>query len=82
VNVNVVVRGSRTAAQQAWGEWAAVHHPQVGEDRLTAAGTLHEVAAELARYREVGFAHPVLVFRTPWDVETIERLPELRAALG
>ena len=41
-----------------------------------------EVADALRRLADVGFAHPVLVFRTPFDLETIERLPDLRAALG
>ena len=29
-----------------------------------------------------GFQHPVMIFRTPFDLETIERLPDLRAALA
>jgi alkanesulfonate monooxygenase SsuD/methylene tetrahydromethanopterin reductase-like flavin-dependent oxidoreductase (luciferase family) len=82
VNVNVVIRGSRAAAARAWAGWAAVHRPQDGEERLDAAGTVDEVAASLHRLREVGFAHPVLIFRSPWDLETIDRLPELRAALA
>jgi alkanesulfonate monooxygenase SsuD/methylene tetrahydromethanopterin reductase-like flavin-dependent oxidoreductase (luciferase family) len=82
VNVNVVIRPTRGEAARDWSEWAAVHRPQDGEERLDAAGTVDEVAAALSRLREVGFAHPVMVFRTPWDLETIERLPELRAAMG
>ena len=50
--------------------------------RLVAGGSVAEVAATLREYRDAGFAHPVLIFRSPWDLETIERLPELRAALG
>lgn len=82
VNVNVVIRGSRADAERAWAGWASVHRPQDGEERLDAAGTVAEVADALARYGEAGFRHAVLVFRTPWDLETMERLPELRAALG
>ncbi len=82
VNLNVVVRDSRAEAERAWRECVAAHRPQAGEDVLSAAGTVSEVAATLARYREVGFDHPVLVFRAPWDPETMERLPDLRAALG
>jgi hypothetical protein len=40
------------------------------------------VAEELDRYRSVGFGHAVIIFRTPFDLETMDRLPELRAALG
>jgi F420-dependent oxidoreductase-like protein len=82
VNVNIVIRDSREAAERAWRDWAAVHRPQDGEDRLDAAGPVEVVAARLAALRDVGFAHPVLIFRTPFDLETMERLPDLRAALG
>ena len=82
VNVNVVIRSTRAEAERAWSGWARVHRPQDGEDRLTAAGPVEEVAASLRRYAATGFDHPVLIFRTPWDLETIGRLPELRAALA
>ena len=58
------------------------HHPtQVGKDHHDAAGPVDMVADSLRRLADVGFAHPVLVFRTPFDLETIERLPNLRAAM-
>jgi F420-dependent oxidoreductase-like protein len=82
VNLNLVIRGSRAEAEEAWAGWRAVHRPQDDEDELSAGGTVDEVAATLAAYRQVGFAHPILIFRTPWDLETVERLPDLRAALG
>jgi F420-dependent oxidoreductase-like protein len=82
VNVNVVIRPTRAEAEGAWAEWAAVHRPQGGEGHLDAAGSVEEVAAALRRFGDVGFAHAVIVFRTPWDLETIELLPDLRAALG
>jgi F420-dependent oxidoreductase-like protein len=82
VNANIVIRGSRTEAERDWAEWVTRHIPQEGEERLMAAGTVEEVAATLAAYRNAGFAHPVLIFRTPFDLETMGRLPELRAALA
>jgi F420-dependent oxidoreductase-like protein len=82
VDLNVVVRPTREAAEAAWRDWLETHRPQAGEEGLDAAGPVEDVAEVLARYRDVGFAHPVMVFRTPWDTETMERLPELRAALG
>jgi alkanesulfonate monooxygenase SsuD/methylene tetrahydromethanopterin reductase-like flavin-dependent oxidoreductase (luciferase family) len=81
VNVNVVIRPTRAAAERAWAGWAAVHRPIDGEERLDAAGSVEEVADALRGLAGVGFSHPVLVFRTPFDLETIERLPDLRAAL-
>ncbi|MDP2350589.1 MAG: LLM class flavin-dependent oxidoreductase, partial [Chloroflexota bacterium] len=82
VNLNVVIRSSRAEAEAAWATYLAAHLPQDDERGLSAGGTVEEVAATLARYREVGFAHPILIFRTPFDFETMDRLPELRAALG
>jgi alkanesulfonate monooxygenase SsuD/methylene tetrahydromethanopterin reductase-like flavin-dependent oxidoreductase (luciferase family) len=81
-NANVVIRGTREEAERAWTGWVEGHLPQAGEDRLTAYGTVADVADQLDRYRAVGFDHPVLIFRTPFDLETMDRLPELRAALG
>jgi F420-dependent oxidoreductase-like protein len=82
VNVNVVVRGSRAEAEAAWADWAQRHLPVDTEKELNAGGTVEQVAAQLRRYRDVGFRHPVLIFRTPFDLETMDRLPELRAALS
>ncbi len=82
VNLNVMIRANRAEADRAWTAWREAHHPQEGEEGLDAGGSLAEVAAVLAAYRDVGFTHPVLIFRTPFDVETMDRLPELRAALG
>jgi len=81
VNVNVVIRRDRTAAMAAWADYASRHLPLDTEKALDAGGTIDEVASALRRYADVGFRHPILVFRTPFDVETIDRLPELRAAL-
>jgi alkanesulfonate monooxygenase SsuD/methylene tetrahydromethanopterin reductase-like flavin-dependent oxidoreductase (luciferase family) len=81
-NANVVIRATREEARDAWRGWVATHLPQVGEDRLNAFGSVADVATELDRYRAVGFEHPVLVFRAPFDLETMSRLPELRAAMG
>ena len=82
VNANVVIRATREEARDAWRGWVEAHLPQAGEDRLNAFGKVEDVAAELDRYRAVGFEHPVLIFRAPFDLETMSRLPELRAALG
>jgi len=82
VNLNVVIRSSRAEAEAAWARWLAAHLPQDDERELSAGGSLEETAAALARYRDAGFAHPILIFRTPFDFETMDRLPELRVALG
>jgi F420-dependent oxidoreductase-like protein len=81
-NGNVVIRGSREQAEQAWTGWLERHRPQAGEDRLNAFGTVEDVAGQLDHYRAAGFGHAVLIFRSPFDLETMDRLPALRAALG
>lgn len=81
VNLNVVIRRDRGTAMRAWETYVTRHVPQPGEERLDAAGSVEEVAEVLAGYARVGFRHPVLIFRTPFDAETMERLPDLRAAL-
>ena len=78
----------RAAAVEAWTP-IAERHGLVG--RLGADGTdrgLHvggspaEVAAYLDGYRRIGVGEVIFVFRHPFDLETIERLGEVRAALG
>jgi F420-dependent oxidoreductase-like protein len=82
VNLNVVFRRDRATAERAWAGWVEAHLPQDDERDLAAGGSLDEVAEALERYRDVGFGHPVLIFRTPFDLDTIDRLPELRALLS
>ena len=81
-NGNVVIRDSREEAERAWTGWRDRHRPQAGEDRLNAFGTVDDVAGQLDAYRAAGFGHAVLIFRSPFDLETMDRLPALRAALG
>lgn len=80
--LNVVVRRDRAEAERAWAGWLEAQRPQSGEGELDAGGSLEQVAEALSAYHDIGFAHPVMIFRAPWDLETIERLPELRLALG
>jgi alkanesulfonate monooxygenase SsuD/methylene tetrahydromethanopterin reductase-like flavin-dependent oxidoreductase (luciferase family) len=82
VNLNVVIRGDRATAERDWTGWSRVHIAHGSEGNLEAGGSLEDVAETLGAYRDIGFAHPVLIFRTPWDLETMDRLPELRARLG
>ncbi len=82
VNLNVVIRSNRAEAERAWAGWLTGHLPQEDERDLSAGGSLEEAATTLARYRDAGFAHPILIFRTPFDVETMDRLTELRTMLG
>lgn len=81
VNLNLVIRRDRADAERDWAGYVESHLPQEGERGLDAGGSLDDVAAMLVRYRDAGFAHPILIFRYPFDYETMDRLAELRAAL-
>ena len=82
VNLNVVVRSSRPEAERVWAGYVAAHRPRDGEGRLVVGGPVEEVAAALAEYAAVGFRHPILVFRSPWDLETLASLGAVREALA
>jgi F420-dependent oxidoreductase-like protein len=82
VNLNVVVRPTRAEAERAWASYAATHRPREGEGLLVVGGPIDEVATTLAEYAAVGFRHPILIFRSPWDLETIGAVGALREALA
>jgi F420-dependent oxidoreductase-like protein len=82
VNLNVVVRSTSAEAERVWEGYAAAHRPREGEGRLVVGGPVEKVAAALAEYAEVGFRHPILVFRSPWDLETIRALGAIREAIA
>jgi alkanesulfonate monooxygenase SsuD/methylene tetrahydromethanopterin reductase-like flavin-dependent oxidoreductase (luciferase family) len=86
VTTHIVVRDTRAEAVAAW-EAIAQRHGLVGKvgsdgtDRgLTVGGPPEEVAAYLDRYRRNGVGEVMFVVREPFDIETIERLGEVRAA--
>jgi F420-dependent oxidoreductase-like protein len=80
VNHNVVVRDDRRSAEAAWDTW--VRTGIDAEERGLVGGSPEAIADTLRPYVEVGFDHLVWIFRAPWDLETIRRLPEVREALA
>jgi coenzyme F420-dependent glucose-6-phosphate dehydrogenase len=82
VNLNVVVRDSVDAAERAWKPYVAEHRPRKNEGQLLVGGPVEHVAAALVRYAEVGFRHPILIFRRPWDLETIAAIGRIKEALA
>jgi F420-dependent oxidoreductase-like protein len=87
VTVDVLVRESVEAAHAGWTDIARSYGIENrtstdGEYRgLTVGGPVAEVAQGLDAYRRLGIGELVFVFRHPFDLETIERLGEIRAAL-
>lgn len=88
VTVDVVIRDTVDAAQRAWAETAERHGIEErkttdGDERgLTVGGPPDVIAEVLAGYRALGVGELIIVFRAPFDLETIERIGEVRAALG
>ena len=82
VNLNVVVRPTRAEAERVWASYATAHRPREAEGRLVVGGPVEAVADALAEYAAVGFRHPILIFRSPWDLETIRSLGAIREALA
>ena len=82
VNLNVVVRPTGAEAERAWEPYVTTHRPRKGEGRLVVGGPVDEVAATLVEYARIGFRHPILIFRSPWDLETIESLGAIREAIA
>jgi alkanesulfonate monooxygenase SsuD/methylene tetrahydromethanopterin reductase-like flavin-dependent oxidoreductase (luciferase family) len=82
VNLNVVVRESVDEAERVWAPYAAEHRPRKDEGRLLVGGPVEHVADALAEYARAGFRHPILIFRSPWDLETIGALGRIRDAIA
>ena len=82
VNMNVVVRATAAEAERVWAKYAAAHRPRDGEGRLVVGGPVDEVATALAAYVAAGIRHPILIFRSPWDLETIRSLGAIREAMA
>jgi alkanesulfonate monooxygenase SsuD/methylene tetrahydromethanopterin reductase-like flavin-dependent oxidoreductase (luciferase family) len=80
---NIAVRATPEQAQEDWSRIDANHGEQhTNTEWLQIGGPPEVVAAELAQYAAAGYQYAVLPFREPYDLETIESLPQVRAALG
>jgi F420-dependent oxidoreductase-like protein len=82
VTLNVVVRGSRAAAEADWEQIVRRNLPQSDERDLDAGGLPNDVARVIDRYAEVGVGHVMWVLRPPWDLETIRAVGAVRQALS
>lgn len=80
--LNVVIRPTARAAAAAHATIVRRHRPQPDEEALDLGGPPEAIAAGLRRYAAAGVRHTIWVLRSPWDRETIERLPEVRACLA
>ena len=90
VTLDAVVRDTEDEAVAAWAEVAERYgldgrtgsDGSDGSDRgLSVGGPVATVAAYLDGYGRLGVGEVIFTFRDPFDLETIERVGELRAAL-
>jgi F420-dependent oxidoreductase-like protein len=87
VTVHAVVRDTAALAVEAWTPIAERHGlvdrvAADGKDReLTVGGSPADLAAYVDGYRRIGVGEVIFVFRHPFDIESIERVGEVRAAL-
>lgn len=87
VTVHAVMRDTASQATRAWAPIAERHGliDRVAADGtgrgLTVGGSPTHVAAFLDGYRRIGVAEVIFVFRHPFDLETIERIGDVRESL-
>jgi alkanesulfonate monooxygenase SsuD/methylene tetrahydromethanopterin reductase-like flavin-dependent oxidoreductase (luciferase family) len=87
VTMDVLVREDPRTARRDWADVVRRHglyrlDADDPERRLSAGGPPDEVAARIAAFERIGIAEVMWIFREPFDLATVRRLPEVRAALG
>ena len=88
VTTEIVIRDTEAEALAAFGEVEDRHglRGRVGSDgsaRGLGVGGPPEAVADFFRpYLELGIDELLCTFRTPWDIETMRRMPEVRALLA
>jgi alkanesulfonate monooxygenase SsuD/methylene tetrahydromethanopterin reductase-like flavin-dependent oxidoreductase (luciferase family) len=87
VTMDVVIRDSEAAARAAYADLERIQGiaGRVGSDGsprgFNAGGPPEAVAEYVREFEAMGIAEIIWVFRHPFDLETMRRLPEVRAAL-
>ncbi len=88
VTVDAVIRDDSDAARAAWSDTARIHGLEDnigsgGSDRgLSVGGPAATVAACVDEYAALGVGEVIFVFRSPFDLESISRIGEVRSALA
>jgi alkanesulfonate monooxygenase SsuD/methylene tetrahydromethanopterin reductase-like flavin-dependent oxidoreductase (luciferase family) len=77
----ITIRPTRALAVEAF-EAIRRRHSLPPDRLLETGGSPGEVAGDVVRDAALGFRHPIWIFRDPFDLDTIGRLPEVRAELG
>jgi F420-dependent oxidoreductase-like protein len=88
VTTHTVIRDTPEAAMEVWQETARIHdlEGKLGSDGsdhgLSFGGSPRDFAELVRRYREAGLDEVIVVFRDPFDMETMQRIGEVREELG
>jgi F420-dependent oxidoreductase-like protein len=88
VTIHAAFRDTEQSAIEAWSRVAELHGlvGRVAADGtgrgLTVGGAPSDVADYLTAYERYGVGEVMVVFRHPFDFETIERIGEVRAAMS
>jgi len=82
ISFPTIIRGTVEAAQAARNNQLQINGTKDGGDVPLLLGSPSTIAEALRPYREVGFSTIIVRMPAPFDRETINRLPELRSALG
>lgn len=88
VMLDAVLRDDEAAALATWNRLADRHalHGRLAADGtprgLQAWGPPSAIADYARRYAELGIAELIWIFRSPFDLESIRRLAEVRAAIA
>jgi len=87
VTMDIAIRDTEAEASAAHGAMArtqgiaGTHGPEDIEHGLNAGGPPEAIAAYLREFAALGIDEVIWVFRSPFDLETMARLGEVRAAL-
>ena len=88
VSLDAVIRDTTEAADAVYDELAAIHGlaektgAESGAKYVLLTGPPAEIAERLRAYEAVGVDEVIWIFRHPFDLETIGRIGEVRAALA
>ena len=88
VTFDGVIRDTAPEVGAVWAETARIHDlddrvAADGSERgLTVGGSAAEVADYVGRLDALGIGEVIFTFRAPFDLETVERIAEVREALG
>jgi hypothetical protein len=81
--IALVLRDGHREAERAMAEALAYNGSRHRiDDEIDFLGPEEDVAGQWRRYLELGFTHVIVDLPSPFDRETVERLPRLRELMA